>query len=145
MVWVFLYFLHFLPIWRRWVLARAFKNYYVELVIAWFNWCQSLGLKNSSNQIVRGRGTGEASEATASPEFRGFITENFLTFWIYKEGSYSCFTGKKLVPRLLSMYTYFYVRALIMIGYFKLAKNWISDTYFAKLKTFLHSWKCVRR
>jgi len=30
------------------------------------------------NLISRGRGTGEASEATASPEFRGFTTEKFL-------------------------------------------------------------------
>ena len=28
--------------------------------------------------ISRGRGTGEAGEATASPEFRGFTTEKFL-------------------------------------------------------------------
>ena len=28
--------------------------------------------------INRGRGTGEAGEATASPEFRGFTTEKFL-------------------------------------------------------------------
>ena len=28
--------------------------------------------------IIRGRGTGEAGEATASPEFRGFTTEKFL-------------------------------------------------------------------
>ena len=28
----------------------------------------------------RGFGTGEASEATASSEFRGFITKKFLTF-----------------------------------------------------------------
>ena len=28
--------------------------------------------------ITRGRGTGEAGEATASPEFRGFTTEKFL-------------------------------------------------------------------
>ena len=28
--------------------------------------------------INRGGGTGEASEATASPEFRGFTTEKFL-------------------------------------------------------------------
>ena len=30
------------------------------------------------NFNTRGRGTGEASEATASPEFRGFTTEKFL-------------------------------------------------------------------
>jgi len=28
--------------------------------------------------IYRGGGTGEAGEATASPEFRGFTTEKFL-------------------------------------------------------------------
>ena len=28
--------------------------------------------------IIRGRGTGEAGEARASPEFRGFTTEKFL-------------------------------------------------------------------
>ena len=28
--------------------------------------------------IGRGRGTGEASEARASPKFRGFTTEKFL-------------------------------------------------------------------
>ena len=28
----------------------------------------------------RGSGRGEAGEATASPEFRGFTTEKFLTF-----------------------------------------------------------------
>ena len=28
--------------------------------------------------IIRGRGTGEAGEATASPEFRGVTTEKFL-------------------------------------------------------------------
>ena len=92
--------------------------------------------------ITRGRGTGEASEATASPEFRGFTTEKFLTSWIYEEGSYSCFIGKKLVPRPLSMYIYFYVRALIMIGYLKLAKTGFLVPTLSNSK---QSWKCVRR
>ena len=48
--------------------------------------------------MVRGRGTGEASEATASPEFRGFTTEKFLASWIYERGKFLCFTGKKPVP-----------------------------------------------
>ena len=48
--------------------------------------------------INRGGGTGEASEALASPEFRGFTTEKFLASWIYERGNFSCFTGKKLVP-----------------------------------------------
>ena len=34
--------------------------------------------------IIRGGGTGEAGEATASPGFRGFTTEKFLASWIYK-------------------------------------------------------------
>ena len=51
--------------------------------------------------LDRGVGTGEASEARASPEFRGFSTEKFLTSWIYEGGNFSCFTGKKLVPRPL--------------------------------------------
>ena len=34
----------------------------------------------------RGGGTGEAGEATASPEFRGFTTEKFLASWIYERG-----------------------------------------------------------
>ena len=35
---------------------------------------------NSITQVMiyRGRGTGEAGEACASPEFRGFTTEKFL-------------------------------------------------------------------
>ena len=48
--------------------------------------------------IYRGGGTGEAGEATASPEFRGFTTEKFLASWMYERGNFSCFTGKKLVP-----------------------------------------------
>ena len=47
--------------------------------------------------MPRGRGTGEAGEATASPEFRGFTTEKFLASWIYERGNFSCFTGKKLI------------------------------------------------
>ena len=47
--------------------------------------------------IPRGGGTGEASEALASPEFRGFTTEKFLASWIYERGNFSCFTGKKLI------------------------------------------------
>ena len=53
--------------------------------------------------ILRGGGTGEASEALASPEFRGFTTEKFLASWIYERGNFSCFTGKKLVPPPLPM------------------------------------------
>ena len=41
--------------------------------------------------ITRGGGTGEAGEATASPEFRGFTTEKFLASWIYERGNFSCF------------------------------------------------------
>ena len=48
--------------------------------------------------ISRGGGTGEAGEATASPEFRGFTTEKFLASWIDERGNFSCFTGKKLIP-----------------------------------------------
>ena len=51
--------------------------------------------------LNRGRGTGEAGEARASPEFRGFTTEKFFASWKYEGGSFSCFTGKKLVPRPL--------------------------------------------
>ena len=61
-------------------------------------------LKKKSPKIgfeSRGGGTGEASEALASPEFRGFTTEKFLASWIYERGNFSCFTGKKLVPRPL--------------------------------------------
>ena len=55
--------------------------------------------KPSYNIITnRGGGTGEASEALASPEFRGFTTEKFLASWIYEMGTFSCFTGKKLIP-----------------------------------------------
>ena len=46
----------------------------------------------------RGRGTG------ASPEFRGLTTEKFLASWIYEGGSFSYLTGKKLVPRPLTLY-----------------------------------------
>ena len=46
----------------------------------------------------RGGGTGEASEARASPEFRGFTTAKFLASWMYERGIFLCFTGKKLVP-----------------------------------------------
>ena len=49
-------------------------------------------------KILRGGGTGEAGEATASPEFRGFTTEKFLASWMYERENFSCFTGKKLVP-----------------------------------------------
>ena len=38
--------------------------------------------------IYRGGGTGEASEALASPEFRGFTTEKFLASWIYERGNF---------------------------------------------------------
>ena len=51
----------------------------------------------------RGRGTGEAGEARASPEFRGFTAEKFFASWKYEGGSFSCFTGKKLVQRPLSL------------------------------------------
>ena len=51
----------------------------------------------------RGGGTGEAGEATASPEFRDFTAEKFLASWMYERGNFSCFTGKKLVPPPLSM------------------------------------------
>ena len=76
------------------------------------------------DKIVRGGGTGEAGEATASPEFRGFTTEKCLASWMYEMGNFSCFTGKKLVPLPLIMkLTLFYksetypslTRALIMI------------------------------
>ena len=43
--------------------------------------------------MIRGRGTGEAGEATASPEFRGFTTEKFLASWIYEREIFLCFTG----------------------------------------------------
>ena len=56
------------------------------------------------NALVRGGGTGEASEVRASPEFRGFSTEKFLTSWIYEGGNFSCFTGKKLVPTSLVVF-----------------------------------------
>ena len=45
--------------------------------------------------LCRGGGTGEAGEATASMEFRGFTTEKFLASWMYERGNFSCFTGKK--------------------------------------------------
>ena len=53
--------------------------------------------------MCRGGGTGEAGEATASPEFRGFTTEKFLASWIYERGNFSCFTGKKLIPPPLAI------------------------------------------
>ena len=31
---------------------------------------------------IRGGGTGEVGEATASPEIRGFTTEKFVASWI---------------------------------------------------------------
>ena len=43
----------------------------------------------SSLKKNRGRRTGEASEATALPEFRGFTTEKFLASWIYERGKFS--------------------------------------------------------
>ena len=58
--------------------------------------------------LYRGGGTGEASEARASPEFRGFSTEKFLTSWIYEGGNFSGFTGKKLVPTPLCIILYDY-------------------------------------
>ena len=48
--------------------------------------------------MSRGGGTGEAGEATASPEFRDFTAEKFLASWMYESGNFSCFTGKKLIP-----------------------------------------------
>ena len=48
--------------------------------------------------MLRGGGTGEAGEATASLEFRGITTEKFLASWMYERGNFSCFTEKKLVP-----------------------------------------------
>ena len=50
--------------------------------------------------IYRGGGTGEAGEATASQEFRGFTTQKCLASWMYERGNISWFTGKKLVPPL---------------------------------------------
>ena len=55
-------------------------------------------------KINRGGGTGEASEALASPEFRCFTTEISLAYWIYERGNFLCFTGKKLVPTPLIKY-----------------------------------------
>ena len=52
---------------------------------------------------IRGGGTGEAGEATASPEIRGFTTEKFVASWIYEKGNFSCFTRKKLVPTPLQI------------------------------------------
>lgn len=51
-----------------------------------------------------GVGTGEASEALASQEIRGFTSEEFLASWLYEGGNLSCFTGKKLVPTPLYMF-----------------------------------------
>ena len=63
-------------------------------------------------QIFRGGGTGEAGEATASPEFRGFTTEKFLASWMYERGNFLCFTGKKLIPPPLNMYTIWQLAAV---------------------------------
>ena len=41
-----------------------------------FEICQYPDLART--RVLRGRGTGEAGEARASPEFRGFTTEKFL-------------------------------------------------------------------
>ena len=60
--------------------------------------------KIRQNRMHRGGGTGEASEARASPEIRGFTTEKFLASWMYERGNFSCFTGKKLVPPPLRMH-----------------------------------------
>ena len=57
-----------------------------------------LKLQMLTFEICRGGGTGEASEARASPEIRGFTREKFLASWMYERGNFSCFTGKKLVP-----------------------------------------------
>ena len=48
--------------------------------------------------ISRGGGTGEAREALASPEFRGFTTEKIFGILDIGKGKFSCFTGKMLVP-----------------------------------------------
>ena len=47
--------------------------------------------------IYRGVGTGEADEALASSEFRGFTSEKFLASWTFEGGNFSGFTGKRLV------------------------------------------------
>ena len=48
--------------------------------------------------MFRGGGTGEAREALASPEFRGFTTEKIFGILDIGKGKFSCFTGKMLVP-----------------------------------------------
>merc|ERR1711994_950402 len=75
---------------------------------------------------TRGGGTGEASEALASPEFRGFTTEKFLASWIYERGNFSCFTGKKLVPLPLK---------ILLKSTTKILKNFSSKSiiYFSSL------------
>ena len=65
--------------------------------------------------MLRGGGTGEAGEATASPEFRGFTTEKFLAFWIYERGNFSCFTGKKLVPPPLVLGRFYFGKFYIFV------------------------------
>ena len=82
-------------------LEKAFKLHYHRHIR------KKLFISNDSKKertciiIFRGGGTGEAGEATASPEFRGFTTEKFLASWMYERGNFSCFTGKKLVVLLL--------------------------------------------
>ena len=50
------------------------------------------------NRIIRGGGTGEAREALASPELKGFTTEKIFGILDIGKGKFSCFTGKMLVP-----------------------------------------------
>ena len=80
----------------------------------------------------KGGGTGEAGEATASSEFRGFTTEKFLASWIYEGGNFSCFTGKKLVPPPLNMKNIF-----ISFMYCKVfSKSRINLIYYLLVKRF---------
>ena len=57
-------------------------------------------------ELARGVGTGEASEARASPEIRAF-TREILRSWICEVGNFLCFTGKKLVPTPLLKWNLF--------------------------------------
>ena len=57
---------------------KANLSYYIFLLFEKGQERQRIRILHIKVRISRGGGTGEASEATASPEFRGFTTEKFL-------------------------------------------------------------------
>ena len=64
--------------------------------------CKKVGkLYISSNQGPRNRWS-----FTCFTGIHRLTTEKFLASWIYERGSFSCFTGKKLLPRPLRSSNY---------------------------------------